>query len=194
MHILLTLVSLAALVASVLGLFKPKLVLPFLAPEKRTRIKAFGLYAIVFVVAVSLIPAVSPSTESDKYLTQLKDEAKQTEQMNTTPTTPASPAAIPSVAEGREALRNLLDMLMQFKNDPEFHQMGFGAGLPYTHHWLSMVKELDDQMTTANGFPVALATTPGYLRQLGMEYMRSQGQENQLTRDFRQFIEEGLAQ
>jgi hypothetical protein len=48
-------------------------------------------------------------------------------------------------------------------------------------------------MTTENGYTLAQASASGYLRQLGMEYMRSAGRENQYTRDFRKFVEEGLA-
>ena len=77
MYILLTLISLAALVAALLGLIKPGLALPFLAPEKRTRIKAFGIYAAVFILCVVTLPAFAPKDESDEYLAQLKEESKQ---------------------------------------------------------------------------------------------------------------------
>jgi hypothetical protein len=79
MYILVTLLSFIALVAAVLGLFKPGLVVPFLAPEKRTRLKAFGLYAAVFILCVLLLPVFAPKDESDAYLAQLKEEAKQSE-------------------------------------------------------------------------------------------------------------------
>ena len=77
MYILLTLISLAALVAAILGLIKPGLALPFLAPEKRTRIKAFGLYAAVFILCLIMLPAFAPEKESDAYVAQFQEESKQ---------------------------------------------------------------------------------------------------------------------
>jgi len=70
METLLVLIALAALVAIVLGLIKPGLVLPFLTPEKRSRLKAFGLYAIVFVLSLILLPIVSDKDEVDTSFTQ----------------------------------------------------------------------------------------------------------------------------
>ncbi|WP_338669756.1 hypothetical protein [Pseudodesulfovibrio methanolicus] len=80
MQILLSLVCLAALLAAILGLIKPAMVLFFVKPEKQTRLKAFGLYAGVFILGVLLLPAVTKPDASDKYLAQLKEEAKQAEQ------------------------------------------------------------------------------------------------------------------
>ncbi|AMK10869.1 hypothetical protein [Pseudodesulfovibrio indicus] len=199
MQALLSLVVLIALVAAILGLFKPGLVLFFLPPEKRTRLKAFGLYAAVFVLCAFLLPMVSEPDKSDSYLAQLETEAQQA-QAGRAPTTETAKAATTKTGfdpmqheENIEALGMLLDSLTAFKGDPEFHKLGFGANLPYTHTWLNSVKDLGKIMTTENGYTLAQASAPGYLRQLGMEYMRSAGRENQYTRDFRKFVEEGLA-
>lgn len=194
MSMLLSFLLLAALVAAILGLIKPGLVLPFLASKHRTRPKAFGLYAAVVVLCALLLPAVAPKNEADVYLAQLKEEAKEAEKMKSTAT--ASPAIAKASAEqisaDRETVRNLYAQLMQFKDDPKFHQFGFGAGLPYAHQWLQNVKEVDSHMSLKKGYSLSLASSAGYLQQLGMEYMRSSGQENQLTHDFRGFVEEGL--
>lgn len=82
MQALLSLVVLVALVAAILGLIKPGLVLFFLPPDKQTRLKAFGLYAAVFILCVFLVPMVSqPDNDdpADAYLDQLKEEAAQAE-------------------------------------------------------------------------------------------------------------------
>ncbi|MGE4195315.1 MAG: hypothetical protein AB7E51_18175 [Pseudodesulfovibrio sp.] len=79
MQALLSLVILVALVAAILGLIKPGLVLFFLPPEKRTRLKAFGLYAAVFVLCAFLLPMVSKPDKADSYLAQLETEAQQAE-------------------------------------------------------------------------------------------------------------------
>lgn len=193
MYILLTLLSLVALVAAVFGLFKPSLVLPFLALEKRTRLIAFGLYAIVFVLCVLILPAVAPKDESDAYLAQIKEESKQIEKPKAAPARPAVKKASPEQIESdRETVRRLYAQLMKFKDNADFHQKGFGVGLSYTHKWLQDVKSVGSHMSLPKGYPLPLASSAGYLRQLGMEYMRSGGQENQHTRDFRRFVEEGL--
>jgi len=193
MQILLSLVCLAALLAAILGLIKPAMVLFFVKPEKQTRLKAFGLYAGVFVLGILLLPTVTKPDTSDKYLAQLKEDAKQTEQAQTQPPKTEMKKATPEqIAADRETVRGLYSQLMQFKDDTEFHQKGFGAGLPYAHKWLQNVKEVDSRMSLKKGYSLALASSAGYLQQLGKEYIRSHGQENQQTRDFRKFVEEGL--
>ncbi|WP_419787233.1 hypothetical protein [Pseudodesulfovibrio sp.] len=79
MTVLLSLLLLIALVGIVLGLIKPGLALPFLAPEKRTRTKAFSLYAALLVFGVFALPAVAPKDDADVYIAQLKKEGKQAE-------------------------------------------------------------------------------------------------------------------
>lgn len=182
-----------SLLAALVGLLKPGLVTSFLAPKHRTRLKAFGGYVAIFLVAVFMVGTTANNKSSQATLSNQPG----TNQM--TSTSPKNDNTKPevqeaSIAENKEALRNLLDMLLSFKDDPEFHQKGFGAGLPYTHTWLKTLNEISQEMTVKNGYPLGLATAPNDLRQLGMEYMRSQGRENQFTRDFRQFIEEALTQ
>lgn len=188
MTVLLFLLVFIAMAAAVLGLIKPGLVLPFLAPEKRTRFKAFGLYAAICFLCAMLLPAISPKDESDAYLAQLKEEAMQAEQ-----TRPAAQAvSAEQINADREAVRGLYARLMGFKGDVEFHSKGFGAGLPYAHQWLQEVDAIDSRMSIKKGYSLPLASSAGYLRQLGMEYIRSGGIETAQTRDFRQFVEEGL--
>jgi len=193
MDILIALLALAALVAAILGLIKPGLVLPFFAPEKRSRIKAFGLYAAVFIVCALLMPSTTPKDESDTYLAQLKEEAIQAEQKTTQrPKVQVTKASKEQIAAARENVRGLLSQLIGFKGDTVFHQRGFGAGNPYAHKWLKAVKAASSQVTLKKGYPIELAASTGYLLQLGMEYMRTKGNENNSTRTFRQYVEEGL--
>jgi len=192
MDIVVVLLALIALVAAVVGLVKPDWALFFMQADKRSRPKAFGLYSIMFIACIFILPAIADTSgddEGDVYVAQLQEEAKQA--VKEFKIVKSSPEQI---AADREEIRLLYTSLMQFKDEPEFHEKGFGIGLNYTNEWLEDVKRVDSRMSVKKGYPLALAASAGYLRQLGSEYIASKGHENQLTRDFRKFVEEGLAQ
>jgi len=195
MVVFLSLLLVLVLAAAVLGLIKPALVLPFLAPEKRTRPKAFGLYAALFVLGIFALPAVAPKDDADVYIAQLKEEGKQAEKARpaSAPQPAVQKASAEQIVADRETVRKLYAQLLRFKGDAKFHELGFGAGLPYAHQWLQSVKEVDSHMSLKKGYSLPLASSAGYLRQLGMEYMRNGGQETAQTRDVKQFVEEGLS-
>ena len=201
MQNLFVLLGLASFLAALVGLFVPG-VLFFVRLEKRTRLRATGVYLLGAVACLVLAVAVAPKDEGEEYMAQLKAEAQVADQQYAERRAAAAPVAVPKVRPQvapeqmeakREALRGLYQELMQFKDDPAFHQMGFGVGLPSTHRWLQDVTALDKDVSFRKGYPMQLASAPGYLRQLGMEYMRSRGSENKDTRAFTQFVEEGLA-
>jgi hypothetical protein len=201
MHVIFILLAMFAFGSLILGLFAPRLVLPYLSPEKRTRLRAVGIYLASTVSFFALGAAVTPKDKGDAYLDQLKAEAAVADQeyaerrADPARKAPAIVKHSPErIAANQEAVRELYVKLKAFKDDPAFHETGFGAGLPYAHQWLQRVNTLDGEMSVKNGYPPALASSAGYLRQLGMEYMRSRGGENQTTRDFRTFVEEGLAE
>jgi hypothetical protein len=201
MHFIFILLAMFTFGSLVLGLFAPRLVLPYLSPEKRTRTRALGIYLLSTVLFIAVGAALTPKDESDVYLDRLKAEAEIADREYASRRAETAQKAAPAVkhsperiAANRDTVNELYAQLMAFKDDPAFHNTGFGAGLPYAHQWLQRVKQVDGELSVKNGYPLALASSAGYLRQLGMEYMRSRGQENQYTRDFRKFVEEGLAE
>jgi|GEM_PF-2524564 len=201
MQNLLTLFGVLSFLAALVGAILPRFVLPFFPREKRTRIRALGIYLPAMIIFFILGTAFAPKDEADVYLDQLKAEAEIADKEYAPRRAEAAKQAPvivkhspERIAASREAVRELYAQLMAFKDDPVFHQKGFGTGLPYTHSWLQRVQQVDGEMSIKKGYSLNLASSAGYLRQLGMEYMRSHGQENQYTRTFRGYVEEGLAE
>ncbi|MGE4195412.1 MAG: hypothetical protein AB7E51_18665 [Pseudodesulfovibrio sp.] len=306
MQALLSLIILVALVAVILGLIKPGLVLFFLPPEKRTRLKAFGLYTAVFVLSVFLLPMGEPTPHREEAKQANLDMAQEKEgkpmtapvelsinyklrpdfrvEVNVVTNLPDStemlltvedkdvPAGfigqdgsavdkgmvsfqpvgplpngnyiasvtvpIPSVqpkavqvvmgsqgehltgelivdgdfgktveqevsfaVEGSspspaiivEALKKDFKReyvaLLNFKDNPDFWQYGFGRGGKY-YEWLERVRSLDKQYPSQTAFKAGLLFAN--LPIMGMEYMRSRGQETPATQSHRKDIEKAL--
>lgn len=90
-------------------------------------------------------------------------------------------------------MRGKYDELKQFKNDPEFHRVGFGRGHRYYREWLKPIDERIDSIgapAPKELFEEGVAL--GDLSSLGMEYMRTNGQENEVTRAFDEYVREYL--
>lgn len=202
MSIFLNLVAVIAFVALIIGLIKPAWVLPFFHVEKRTRLKVLAIYSAVYFLAVLSMPPAPKTDETDDYLANLQQEAKmadkeqekkQAEAPKPSVTNKRPKVTSDQIVEVTQELTDLYNQLLLFKDDPAFHQMGFGTGLSYTHNWLKRIEKLNDTVTTKNGYPMSLSICAGDLLQLGKEYMRSKGTENKYTRDFRKLVEDGLA-
>jgi len=190
MQIILSLVSLAALIGAVLGLIKPDLALFFLPPEKQTRFKAFGLYIGLLIVCILILPATEQAP--DEPISTLETKNVQFEKQNKIPKTQVQKASPEQIAADRSLLNDMYVQLMTFKDDSLFHDEGFGAGYPIASRWLEEIDNFSRRMSLSKGYPLTLAVAPKYLRLLSSEYRRSQGKENTDTRIFKSYIEEGL--
>ena len=79
--------------------------------------------------------------------------------------------------------------LLQFKDNPDFWQYGFGRGGEY-YDWLKHVQALDKKYSSQLCLKTGLLF--GNLSVMGLEYRRSQGAETQVTQSFRKDIEKAL--
>ena len=81
--------------------------------------------------------------------------------------------------------------LMQFKNESKFHQYGFGVCCKY-HKWLKKVEDLKENPNEEQlVFQVGINATDLHL--LGLEYMKSKGQETDHTVFMNQKFNKALA-
>ena len=79
--------------------------------------------------------------------------------------------------DARETIRLFIE-LQQFKDDPEFHRVGFGACCRFN----SWKEEVDSLRGTADvGTISEIGIVPGDLFTIGLEYLRSAGQPTELT-------------
>ncbi len=83
-----------------------------------------------------------------------------------------------------KAIHDSYNELMSFKNNQRFHQFGFGRGGPY-HQWLLNAQRLRNnplhrELYDRYGFGVLS------LEQLGQEYVKTRGMENDFTRTLRE--------
>jgi hypothetical protein len=97
----------------------------------------------------------------------------------------------PAVLLARVELKALYQELISFKDHRRFHEMGFGAGNKEANGWLKKVQRLNDKLSPQS-YPFLLCAATGYLRQLGMDYMRSKGLENKDTIARTGYVKEGL--
>ena len=84
----------------------------------------------------------------------------------------------------------LYEELHSFKDDPTFHEVGFGSCCRF-HDWQTRVEALQSEAgleTLAD-----IGVVPGDLLTLGMEYMRSKGQRTEYTETTERNYESGLA-
>lgn len=89
-----------------------------------------------------------------------------------------------------EALQKLYADLKQFKDDPEFHRVGFGRCCEYLR-W----KQKVDALSASHGRAILKQAgfAPGDLVQLASAYADSRGRETDLTRRLKGRIENGLS-
>ena len=87
-------------------------------------------------------------------------------------------------------LLTLYEELHSFKDDPTFHEVGFGTCCRF-HDWHTRVEALQSQAgleTLAD-----IGVLPGDLMTLGMEYMRTKGRPTEYTETMEPHYESGLA-
>lgn len=77
-------------------------------------------------------------------------------------------------------LRTLYNQLEKFKDDPQFHRVGFAPCCRF-HVWMEKVKKLQKQADTKL-YP-ELAVGAGDLFVLGLEYVRSQGRPTDTSKE-----------
>jgi len=89
-----------------------------------------------------------------------------------------------------EALQRLYADLKGFKDEPEFHRVGFGRCCEY-FRW----KQKVDALSATNGRAILerAGFAPGDLVQLASAYAESRGRDNELTRRLKGRIENGLS-
>lgn len=102
---------------------------------------------------------------------------------------PHSVSALSGLSEDATRLKALYEELQGFKNDPEFHEGGFGNCCKFKA-WLKEVEKLDDEDTMH--FLIEVGFVPGDLRMLGMEYMKSGGRTTEYTEFMEAVIADGF--
>lgn len=88
---------------------------------------------------------------------------------------------------GDTELKELYNELMEFKDDPHFHQVGFGVCCKY-NKWQLRMKALRNNTNLTTLEKIAA----GDLLMLGLEYMETKGRENDYTRFAREAISDSL--
>ncbi len=131
------------------------------------------------------------------------------EKMEVTPTTrlvvirPEPPIPPEAFQKQMDAFRSratqYFEELMAFKDDPQFHQVGYGQCCRY-HQWAEEVEALGKELHEAdmpNGSEYwyrlfMLKQSVGRFWQIGWEYVRSNGAETDLTNEFMPDVRAGL--
>jgi hypothetical protein len=78
--------------------------------------------------------------------------------------------------EGQEYVRAMLTELDSFRNDPQFHELGFAIAGPF-HAWLKSIQA--NASNQAFSSPERIAV--GDLMNMGMDYMRNKGNDTKYT-------------
>lgn len=90
-------------------------------------------------------------------------------------------------SRGQVFLAAKLAELDAFKFDPRFRQYGFGAGGPFKE-WLNAVQS----KRNAQEFTLMERVAVGDLLNLGMEYLKTNGRENEFSRFAREQIDASI--
>lgn len=77
----------------------------------------------------------------------------------------------------KKTLKQFYDKLMSFKDETDFHKFGFGRGGPY-FSWLDDLKHFQKPSKISDDAMICSR----YLNLLGYAYIRSHGEENDLTK------------
>ena len=88
-------------------------------------------------------------------------------------------------------LMQLYHELHAFKDDEQFHQVGFGVCCDYKA-WLQKIDDLVQRAGVSVVHEVGIL--PGELRQLGMDYMRSKGEPTSYTEAMEANVKAGLGE
>ncbi len=96
-----------------------------------------------------------------------------------------------TLSSDAQELKTLYQELQEFKDNPEFHQVGFGTCCRF-NRWMVKVEVLRSKKT---GIKILMEVgfVPGELLQLGMEYMRSRGRPTSYTKEMEPVIVSGFA-
>lgn len=92
------------------------------------------------------------------------------------------------LSTNQQFLRAQLHALLAFKDDRDFHAVGFSPGHRF-HGWYKAVAAKRDE----KGLSWQEAEALGHLAQLGREYCRLRGREGEYSTFAKQVIEESLA-
>lgn len=90
------------------------------------------------------------------------------------------------ISEDTRELIDLLIILEGFREDPEFHQVGFGVCCRF-HVWLEEAESLRDRADIDSLVEVGLV--PGDVIQIALEYVRSTGQPTEYTESMMSTLE-----
>jgi hypothetical protein len=80
--------------------------------------------------------------------------------------------------EAINVFRGLYEELLTFKDNPDFHQLGFGVGSPF-NLWLKNAKQHRDSPESKE---FKLEVAYGDLLTLGIEYMQAKGKESDYSK------------
>ena len=106
---------------------------------------------------------------------------------------PAATAPADSAAEFSESTKQLLALYQElhlFKDDPEFHEVGFGACCRF-HDWQTRVQELQSRTNLETLMDIDVV--PGDLLVLGLEYMKSKGSPTGYTQTMEPKFRSGVS-
>ena len=173
---ILILVGFAIMGWSVLGLINPRRF------AEGSRARAFGVgvigFALLMVGGAMLPPTPEPTSTA------------------TSSPTPTSTSAVSGeivhpdeFSAHTKQLLALYKELHSFKDDPTFHEVGFGTCCRF-HDWQTRVEALRSKAGLETLADVGVL--PGDLLMLGMEYMRSKGRPTEYTETMEPHYESGL--
>ena len=142
----------------------------------RASVGVWVLSVVLLIIGGALMPDSTP---------------EQTEQDDVT--APAVSGEIVHPDEFSAHTKQLLALykeLHSFKDDPTFHEVGFGTCCRF-HDWQTRVEALRSKAELETLADVGVL--PGDLLMLGMEYMRSKGRPTEYTETMEPHYESGLA-
>ncbi len=96
-----------------------------------------------------------------------------------------------AMSSDAQELKALYGELQEFKDNPKFHQVGFGTCCRF-NNWMVKIKAIRSKKT---GIKILreLGFLPGDLLQLGMEYMKSRGRPTRYSQEMEATVVAGLA-
>ena len=89
-----------------------------------------------------------------------------------------------------QEIKTLYEELKKFKDDPKFHEIGFGRCCRF-YKWMERVKPLRSKKR-ARAILMEVGFFPGEVLQLGMEYLKTKGRPNSWTKEMKGNIGKGL--
>ena len=177
MAAVLILCSLGLMGWSVLGLINP------LRFAQGSRARAFGVGVIGFALLMVGGAMLPPTPEPTSTATSSPPEPVQESESSVDSDEPAEFSA------HTKQLLALYKELHSFKDDPTFHEVGFGTCCRF-HDWQTRVEALRSKAELETLADVGVL--PGDLLMLGMEYMRSKGRPTEYTETMEPHYESGL--